>query len=273
MSTLWKTALAVSVDSVRPEYHLWCGTNHERSTLRARRHCFHDLQPQLRRSKREPFGLWFLAGIRRLLRRRVPWPVREDRRAARRQSLHQREHRHPRHLRLGHRNRHDRRRCLPFDLQEDQKTDTISSSFDTVAVTLLRTISLPLTGGSTAVCSMAANAGYLFIGTDQSPQGVEVKKSTGVVTVLGGFSPPINVTSITADQYGYVTVTQGSFGGGENGFSVFGPTGGGEADGGGADFMVGTTNAVSTTTLPTSDHFPLERLVVRPRASANPTQQ
>jgi hypothetical protein len=154
-----------------------------------------------------------------------------------------------------------------------KKTDTISSSFDTVAVTLLRTISLPLTGGSTAVCSMAANAGYLFIGTNQSPQGVEVKKSTGVVTVLGGFSPPINVTSITADQYGYVTVTQGSFGGGENGFSVFGPTGGGEGGGGGADFMVGATNAVSTATLPTSDQFPFERLVVRPRASANPTRQ
>jgi hypothetical protein len=154
-----------------------------------------------------------------------------------------------------------------------KKTDTISSSFDTVAVTLFKTISLPLTGGSTAVSSMAANPRYLFIGTDQSPQGVEVKKSTGAVTLIGGFSPPINVTSITSDQYGYVTVTQGSFGGGESGFYVFGPTGGGAEDGGGADFMVGTTNAVSTATLPTSDHFPSERLVVRPKASANPTQQ
>jgi hypothetical protein len=60
------------------------------------------------------------------------------------------------------------------------------------------------------------------------------------------------VTAITADQYGYVTVTQGTFGGGENGFSVFGLTGGGEEDGGGADLMPGSTNAVSTATLPTS---------------------
>jgi hypothetical protein len=154
-----------------------------------------------------------------------------------------------------------------------KKTDTINSSFDTVSVTLFKTISLPLTGGSNAVCSMAANAGFLFIGTDQSPQGVEVKKSTGTVTLLGGFSPPINVTAITADQYGYVTVTQGGFGTFPNGFSVFGSNGFEQEDGGGADFMLGTTNAVSTASLPTADHFHSERLVVRPKGSSTPIQK
>jgi hypothetical protein len=154
-----------------------------------------------------------------------------------------------------------------------KKTDTTFSSEDTVAVSLFKTISLPLTGGSTAFCSMAANAGYLFIGTDQSPQGVEVKKSNGTVTLLGGFSPPINVTSITADQYGYVTVTQGGFGSFSNGFSVYGPNGAGQEDGGDADFMLGTTNGVSAAKLTTADHFPSERLVVRPKAPANPNQQ
>jgi hypothetical protein len=57
---------------------------------------------------------------------------------------------------------------------------------------------------------------------------------------VGGFSPPINVTAITADLYGYVTVTQASFGTGENGFYVFGPTGGGAEDGGGAEFLLNT---------------------------------
>jgi hypothetical protein len=125
-----------------------------------------------------------------------------------------------------------------------KKVDTITADFDTATVTLARIVKLPLTGGSAALCSMAANSGFLFIGTDQSPQGISVKKSTLAVTTLGGFSPPINVLSITADQYGYVTVTQGNSSG-ESGFSVFGPNGGGVEDGGGADFMLGTMQAVS----------------------------
>jgi hypothetical protein len=131
-----------------------------------------------------------------------------------------------------------------------KKTDVVSSTFDTVTVSLFKSISLPLTGGTTAVCSMAANNGFLFIGTDQSPQAVKVQKSDFTVTQLGGFSPPINVTAITADQYGYVTVTQGTFGNGENGFSVYGPDGSVQEDGGGASFMVNTVTAFSTPTRP-----------------------
>jgi len=129
-----------------------------------------------------------------------------------------------------------------------KKVDTVTADFDTTTVTLVRTVKLPLTGGTTAQCFMAANSGFLFIGTDQSPQAVEVRKSNLSVTQLGGFSPPINVSAITADQYGYVTVTQGNSSSG-SGFSVFWPTGGGEEDGGGADFMLGTMQAVSPAAL------------------------
>lgn len=131
-----------------------------------------------------------------------------------------------------------------------KKTDTVSSTFDTVTVTLSETVTLPLTGGSTALCSMAANNSFLFVGTDQSPQAVRVHKSSFTVTQVGGFFPPINVAAITADKYGYVTVTQGHFSGGESGFSVFGPDGTLQEDGGGASFMLNTVTAVSTTTLP-----------------------
>jgi hypothetical protein len=147
-----------------------------------------------------------------------------------------------------------------------KKTDAVSSSFDTVTVTLSKTVTLPLTGGSTALCSIAANNGFLFIGTDQSPQAVRVQKSNFTLTTVGGFSPPINVTAITADKYGYVTVTQGHFSGGESGFSVFGPNGALQEDGGGADFMLNTVTAVSTTTLPKSSVNPAQRLGVRPKA-------
>jgi hypothetical protein len=39
---------------------------------------------------------------------------------------------------------------------------------------------------------MAANKQFLFIGTDQSPDAVEIDKRTFSIIQLGGFSPPIN---------------------------------------------------------------------------------
>jgi hypothetical protein len=133
-----------------------------------------------------------------------------------------------------------------------KKTDTVTPQTDTVTVTLNKTADLSplLVGGAAVSCSMAANNGFLFIGTDQSPQAVEVNKRTLSVAAVGGFSPPLNVTAITADKYGYVTVTQGNFFNGGNGFYVFGPDGFAKEDGGGAEFMLNTVNAVSTSALP-----------------------
>jgi hypothetical protein len=123
-----------------------------------------------------------------------------------------------------------------------KKTDTIASSFDTVSVSLLKTISLPIMGGTSAVASMAANANFLFIGTNQSPNAIVMKKGNYSFTGIGGFSPPINVSAITSDKYGYVTVTYGS-NGGNSGFIVFGADGNSREDGGGAPFMLGTMQA------------------------------
>lgn len=123
-----------------------------------------------------------------------------------------------------------------------KKTDTVSASYDQVAVTLLKTISLPLTGGAGAVSSMAANQHYLFIGTNLSNSAVEVSKSDYSMQQAGAFDA--GVTSITADSYGYVTITQGS------GFAVYGPNGSIQEDGGGSPFMLNTINAVGTSTLP-----------------------
>jgi hypothetical protein len=128
-----------------------------------------------------------------------------------------------------------------------KKTDVVTADFDTVTVKLAKTVTLPLTGGSSALASMAANSRFLFIGTVQSPQAVEVLKSNLTYTQVGGFSPPINVSAITADSYGYVTVTFGTFSGGESGFYVFGPNGDLQEDGGGAPFMLDTREAVVPT--------------------------
>lgn len=133
-----------------------------------------------------------------------------------------------------------------------KKTDTITATFDTVVVTLVSTISLPLTGGSAASASMAANAKFLFIGTNRSPYSVSLRKSNYAVVKSGSFTPPIPVTAITADKYGYVTVTFGKFSGFdvENGSVVYGPDGSVKQSGGGASFMLNTNQAILPPTFP-----------------------
>jgi len=138
------------------------------------------------------------------------------------------------------------------DLYVYKKTDTITPTFDTVNVTLFKTVSLPLTGGSAASASMAANTKSLFIGTNQSTHAVRLQKSNFAVVESGSFTPPIPVTAITADKYGYVTVTFGAFSGFdvENGSTVYGPDGSVQQDGSGASFMLSTDQAVLPTTFP-----------------------
>jgi hypothetical protein len=111
-----------------------------------------------------------------------------------------------------------------------QRIDTIASEYDNTKFTLKKTISLPLVGGSQAVVFLAANKGYLVIGTSNSTVPVEVNKRTHAITPLTIISQtPI---SITADNYGYVTVTSA------NGFFVVGPDGALREDGGGSPFMI-----------------------------------
>jgi YD repeat-containing protein len=128
-----------------------------------------------------------------------------------------------------------------------KKTDVITPSDDTVTVTLFNTVDLPLTGGAPALASMAANKKFLVIGTSRTDHAVQVQKNNFAITEIGGFSPPINVSAITANQYGYITVSFGSMNG-SNGFVVLSPQGGTVATGGGYDFMAGTQQATLPST-------------------------
>jgi len=73
-----------------------------------------------------------------------------------------------------------------------KKTDTITSNSDTVSITPSKKLTLPLTGGSNALCSMAANDGFVFIGTNASQNAVKVNKLTYSLTKLpvrkGGYA-------------------------------------------------------------------------------------
>ena len=79
---------------------------------------------------------------------------------------------------------------------------------------------------------------------------VSIVKDQWTTRSVGGFSPPLTVGGITANAYGYVTVTFGAVGGEFSGFYVFGPTGAPEEDGGGAQFSLNNINAVVPAALP-----------------------
>jgi hypothetical protein len=131
-----------------------------------------------------------------------------------------------------------------------KRVDTITQSTDTINVTLFNTIILPLSGGSGTVVHMAANNGFLFVGTNHDELAVELKKSTLVFSQYGGGPSGVGVSAITSDPYGYVTTTWGtttsSFG-----CVVTGPNGVGEQEGGGALlFMLNTIQAMVPAALP-----------------------
>jgi YD repeat-containing protein len=128
-----------------------------------------------------------------------------------------------------------------------RRTDVISPSTDNVNVTLAKTVSLPLVGGTAAAGFMAANTTSLFIGTNQSSPAVQVQKKGFTITTLD--SGITNVSAITADPYGFITVTQGSFSGTPN-YYVFDPSGSDVQDGGGPYSMLNTVQAALPSTFP-----------------------
>ena len=150
------------------------------------------------------------------------------------------------------------------------KTDTVTD-FDRATVVLTNTVPLPLQGGVSAVVSLAGNADYLYVGTDQTAIAVQVHKGNFALLEVGGFSPPITVSAITVDQYGYVTVAFGGFAANAVAGTIqFGPDGRFEDDGGGASFSLNANSGLSTAKLPTSDVSASSRVGIRVKsASAN----
>ena len=126
-----------------------------------------------------------------------------------------------------------------------KKVDTITADTDTITVTLFKTVNLPLTGGATTIAYLAANKNFLFIGTNQDYFAIRVQKNNLALQQYGEVSGPATVSAITADPYGFVTVTWVTPDG-SNAFLVFNPDGLEEEDGGGAPFMLNTIQAVPT---------------------------
>ena len=124
----------------------------------------------------------------------------------------------------------------PIQLYVYTRTDTLSQSGDSIQVSLTKQVSLVLTGGFQTQCAMAANGVNVYAGTSADTVAASMDKKSYAVGSLGGFSPPANLVSITADDRGYVALHF------TEGFYVVNPQGAGEEDGGGPADMVGTTN-------------------------------
>lgn len=126
------------------------------------------------------------------------------------------------------------------------KTDEVTASGDLVSVNLAHTVGLPLSGGSNTKTYMAGDNGLLYVGNNKTNGYVQMDESTLVYGLGGGFSPPAGASSITTDKYGYVTVTSYSSDPPFTGLYVLDPTGHLALDGGGSNFMLDTSNGIST---------------------------
>jgi hypothetical protein len=177
------------------------------------------------------------SGHKRLLWWRQPRTIRQDWCDDRGQpeAEPQGGNRHPVHLNVGYGPSRNEVALYVY-----KKVDVISGGDDSVSAALFKTVALPLTGGTATEASMAANSNFLYIGTNQDQLAVQVKKSNFAIIQFSEVSGPYNVTSITADQYGFVTVTWGK----GVGFYVINKNGQAQDGGGGDLFMLNTSVAI-----------------------------
>lgn len=131
-----------------------------------------------------------------------------------------------------------------------KRTDTVTQTTDEISITKLTVVPLTnLVGGSGVTCYLAQNLTNVYAATNQSPQAAVINKSTFGVTQTGIING--NISAITADSYGYVTVVQGT--GNNTGNSVYGPDGSLQQDGGGSYFMINPIDGVNPGSYPAFD--------------------
>ena len=93
----------------------------------------------------------------------------------------------------------------PIVLYVYVRTDKIDPPFDDINFTLKKQLPLGITGGIKSRCSMAANEGFVYAGTDAS-SAVAINKIH--FTIAPASNGP--VSAITADSRGYVAIVSPS---------------------------------------------------------------
>jgi len=147
-----------------------------------------------------------------------------------------------------------------------KKVDVVTSSTDTVTVSFVKFVSMRLLGGSGTTVFMAGNENYIYVGTSVYPFAVRIQRTNlSHLVQTAQVSPEADVTAITSDFYGNVTVT---FGGATNhtaGSLQFDINGNSLGTPTTNVYMLNTSAALQTSSLPTTDAFPAARMQIRPR--------
>jgi len=149
-----------------------------------------------------------------------------------------------------------------------KKVDVVTSSTDTVTVSLVKAVPLAaLRGGLNTSTYMAANENYIYVATNDYTWAVRIQRTNLTHQVqTAGVSPPASVSAITSDFYGNVTVT---FGGtttnGTAGSLQFDINGNSIGTSTSNEYMLNTSAALQTSSLPTTDALPAARMQIRPR--------
>lgn len=129
-------------------------------------------------------------------------------------------------------------------------TNTVQPPNDSISYRLVKKIPLPLTGGPDVRCSLAANGGFLFVGTDKSASVVRVAKNGYAIASFVEASNNPTVAAITADANGFVLVAFGGNADGPGAQIEFGPNGNEFGGGGGTWFTLPSNQGISTKDLP-----------------------
>lgn len=144
-----------------------------------------------------------------------------------------------------------------------KRTDEVTQTDDVIMITQLAVVPLPsIVGGSGVTCYLAQNPTDVYAATNESGQAAVINKTTFSVTQTGIIEG--NVSAITADTYGYVTIVQNA--GSTSGNSVYGPNGSLESDGGGSYFMINPIDGVNPSNYPPFDG-PLPQIGYRLKAT------
>jgi hypothetical protein len=115
---------------------------------------------------------------------------------------------------------------------------------------LVNSATLPLTGGSKTRSWLAGSGNYLYAGTGASTVAAVIQTGTLASSSYGGFSPPVEVGSITVNDYGYVSLVFAHASNPVSGFYLLNKEGQGEEDGGGVEYVVSSLVGVNAEALP-----------------------
>jgi hypothetical protein len=139
-----------------------------------------------------------------------------------------------------------------------KKTDTVTASYDTVEVSFVRSVTLPLKGGAHANCYVAGRNAYLYVATDKGPAAVQVNKGSLELTpISSGSIPPatrvlgISVTTASAaTTAGAVTIAFGGTTPGAASYVSYNAAGQQFEQGGGYNAYLNSEIGLSTFELP-----------------------